>query len=280
MNTLVFRAFRHTFSYPPVAIWSLMAIGAAIMGPFGTYSVFGWWARVAYWFVICGSSVFVAYLVRVGVSHFVRDDNSFLFDTLNVFGFTLVFSPIAYGLTVILSFDLTGTIPPAWQMILFVFLVATMVNAFRRVHRNSQLSHFAAEETGSLHFEGKDGDGDVITDEPPQQNSATSDCRLLERLPDDIRAPILHLSARDHFVDVETQTALYSLRMRFSDAVAEMNGVEGFNTHRSHWVAREAIRSDVNKDGKLFLVLTNGTEVPVSRSFRPQLIAAGVIAVG
>lgn len=237
---------------------------------------------MVYWFVICGSSVFLAYLVRAGVGHFIRDEFSLLFDALSVFGMTVVFSPLAYGLTVFMSFDPGAPVPDPWRVILFVFLVATIVHAIRRIHRYSQMSQFVSEETGSFRFDGQDGEA-ALADaeaETEAEQSAIQQCRLQERLPEDIRTPILHLSARDHFVDVETHTALYSLRMRFSDAVAEMNGVEGYNTHRSHWVSRAAICENANKDGKLFLILVNGTRVPVSRSFRPHLTDAGLIEGG
>ena len=141
-----------------------------------------------------------------------------------------------------------------------------------------QLSELQQEEVGSIYM-----DLDAAASARPagravsETEKRSSECRLRRRLPMGMREPILHLSARDHFVDVETETALYSVRMRFADAVAEMDGVTGQATHRSHWVAVHAIRETKLEGGKLFVVLCNGTEVPVSRTFRPQLAEAGIL---
>ena len=58
--------------------------------------------------------------------------------------------------------------------------------------------------------------------------------RLMRRLPDEIKAPILRLTVRDHHVDVFTEKGEVELRLRFADAVDEMEGVDGLCVHRSH----------------------------------------------
>ena len=102
--------------------------------------------------------------------------------------------------------------------------------------------------------------------------------RLMGRLPQAARHRILRLSGRDHQVEVTTQAGVTSLRLRLRDAIAEMEPVEGYSTHRSHWVAKDAV-TGVAREGsqKLYLVLCNGDRVPVSRTYRPALEQAGLI---
>lgn len=50
----------------------------------------------------------------------------------------------------------------------------------------------------------------------------------------------------------------------------------GFQVHRSHWVAREAIRHAERDRGRMFLPLDCGRRVPVSRAYYPVIEDAGV----
>ena len=63
--------------------------------------------------------------------------------------------------------------------------------------------------------------------------------------------------------------------MRLSDAVAELQGLEGAQTHRSWWVARDAVRDVRRGDGRATLTLEGGISVPVSRRHARALRAAG-----
>ena len=59
--------------------------------------------------------------------------------------------------------------------------------------------------------------------------------------------------------------------MRLSDAVAELEGLEGAQTHRSWWVAKAAVMDVRRRNGRATLTLTNGIEAPVSRAFARSL---------
>jgi len=64
-------------------------------------------------------------------------------------------------------------------------------------------------------------------------------------------------------------TEMVLLRLR--DAIAEMDGVDGMQVHRSWWVARAVISSS-KRDGRNYkLVLHNDMEIPVSRSYAGRL---------
>ena len=101
---------------------------------------------------------------------------------------------------------------------------------------------------------------------------------LLARLPAGSRAELLHLRMQDHYVEVHTAAGSEMLLLRFRDALSEVEGVNGLQVHRSHWVARKAVAGVERRGGgRITLRLVNGSRVPVSRSFAPLLRSRGWI---
>ena len=93
---------------------------------------------------------------------------------------------------------------------------------------------------------------------------------LLARLPARSRAELLHLRMQDHYVEVHTTAGSEMLLLRFRDALREVEGIDGLQVHRSHWVARAAVVGvERQRGGRIALRLVNGAKVPVSRSFAP-----------
>lgn len=101
--------------------------------------------------------------------------------------------------------------------------------------------------------------------------------RLLERLPQDLWGRLIRLSSNDHYVEVCTDQGCQSILMRFSDALAELDGVDGLQVHRSHWVARHAILRTAREGGRVFLELADGSRVPVSRGYLAAVRKAGIL---
>ncbi|SIO56404.1 transcriptional regulator, LytTR family [Rhodovulum sp. ES.010] len=108
---------------------------------------------------------------------------------------------------------------------------------------------------------------------PREPASDTPRPALLARLPEVSRGHVIRLSSRDHYVRVVTDAGHAEILMRFADAIAELEGIDGLQVHRSHWVAADAVTGHRHADGRLFLVLRDGTEVPVSRRYRPDVEA-------
>lgn len=105
---------------------------------------------------------------------------------------------------------------------------------------------------------------------------ATASPALLDKLPVRLRrAAILSMSAEDHYLRVRTDAGEALILMRLSDAAAACAALDGARTHRSWWVARAAVADAKKGDGRGVLILTDGSEVPVSRSYYPALKAAG-----
>ncbi|MFS2317540.1 LytTR family DNA-binding domain-containing protein [Maricaulis sp. D1M11] len=88
---------------------------------------------------------------------------------------------------------------------------------------------------------------------------------------------ILALQAEDHYVRVHLPQGSQLVLIRLADAMAEMVPVEGYQTHRSWWVAKAAIQSGEFKRGTGRILLTTGLQAPVSRTHAPALRDAGVL---
>ena len=100
--------------------------------------------------------------------------------------------------------------------------------------------------------------------------------RFLQRLPARLRGAKLHaVQAEDHYLRLHTDRGSDLILMRLSDAVEELEGLEGAQTHRSWWVAREAVRGVERGDGRAVLTLDGGLTAPVSRRHARALRDAG-----
>jgi hypothetical protein len=100
--------------------------------------------------------------------------------------------------------------------------------------------------------------------------------KFLSRLPAKLAgADLWAVEAQDHYLRLHTSRGRDLILMRLSDAVVELEGLEGARTHRSWWVARHAVASVERGDGRATLTLVDGAEVPVSRAFAKTLREAG-----
>ncbi len=110
--------------------------------------------------------------------------------------------------------------------------------------------------------------------------SATGDIEkpaIANRLPPGFPDHILALSVEDHYVRVHAPDHSEMLLMRLTDAIREVAELEGLQVHRSWWVAKDAIQSTKRDGRNLRLILSNGLEVPVSRSNVGKLKQTGWI---
>ncbi len=99
---------------------------------------------------------------------------------------------------------------------------------------------------------------------------------FLARLPPALRgAKLWAVESQDHYLQVHTSAGRELILMRLSDALAELSGLEGMQTHRSWWVARDAVQAVQRRDGRAVLTLEGGLQVPVSRAHAPALRQAG-----
>jgi hypothetical protein len=102
--------------------------------------------------------------------------------------------------------------------------------------------------------------------------------KFMERLPFRLRDGELYaVEAEDHYLRVRTSKGSDLILMRLSDALLELEGVEGVQTHRSWWVAKVGVADVRRTGGRAVVVLKDGCEAPVSRTYARALRASGWI---
>ena len=261
------KSFADTYArlFAPFTIFVFLAcwIVAVMAGPFGTYSAMELPLRAVYWFGIVVGAIIVGFAVRAVTVVLVQQDRPFRADMIASLAMTVVFAPCVIAMRYLASLAAEGIEVNVVEITFNTFILSAAVFVLRR--------QVSPEEPGVY----------LVSEpepEPAAEDVATP--RLWRRLPAEMQGEVLRISANNHHVDVVTIRGTTALRMRLVDAIDEMEPVEGYCTHRSHWVARAAI-TGIERSGadKLFVLLTNGEKIPISRKYRPGLEEAGIVAV-
>jgi DNA-binding LytR/AlgR family response regulator len=98
---------------------------------------------------------------------------------------------------------------------------------------------------------------------------------FMKEIPIEKRGKLLCLEMSDHYVKVYTDKGYHLVLMRFKDALQSLESYPGLQTHRSWWVANDAIIKVKKEQRKIQLILTNNLVIPVSRTFQNQVVDAG-----
>jgi hypothetical protein len=103
---------------------------------------------------------------------------------------------------------------------------------------------------------------------------------FMTRLPPEIGRQVIAIQAEDHYVRVHTLAGNALILASLSDAIEAVtrSGIDGEQTHRSWWVARDAVTHHEARGRKQVLHLSNGIEVPISVTFRKLVAAKGLLA--
>lgn len=102
--------------------------------------------------------------------------------------------------------------------------------------------------------------------------------KFLSRLPVAYRGAALYaVSSEDHYCRIHTSKGEELILLRLADAVRELDGADGLQTHRSWWVAKDGVADTRRDNGKLFLTLKSGGEAPVSRAYVGAVKDAGLV---
>ncbi len=247
-----------------IRLW--MTFGAvvlifAITGPYKTAETLGFAQRLAYWFLIHATSWSAALLCAIIADILLAGAIASLLGRLMI-GSIIAAAPIGGLVTIIRHswFDapltiarlVDETISSLPLTILFCAIsYMTMVGAERSGYKN--LAAFATPP------------------DAPQQPTHAVPLRqhpaLVERLKPENRGSLLHVSVQDHYVIVQTSRGREMILMRLSDARKETDPVDGLQVHRSHWVAKAHVREVLRQNGKRVVVLADGVEIPVSRTY-------------
>ena len=260
--------FRTFFSPLTVFIWAAAIVVGVVAGPFGTLSAMGVALRVVFWGVVVTKAVTLGYASRATALALIGPDRPALFDFVAVFLMSVVFTPLIWLTGTVVQYMHGVEMPPMGLLFAYVFIVAGTVFILRRL--------IPGIEARGYHFFG--GHTSEVSVETQPVLETRPKPRLCRRLDAEVKGEILRISGRDHHVEVVTSNGSQSLRLRLTDAIDEMEPIEGYCSHRSHWIARDAVVGTERENShKLFLVLSNGDKVPVSRKYRPELEKAGLI---
>jgi len=90
-------------------------------------------------------------------------------------------------------------------------------------------------------------------------------------------ANIIRLNMRDHYVEVFSDQGTELIHMRFSEAVDALTDLNGMQVHRSHWVNLSNIKDVINTKGRAFFIMSDGAQVPISRSKQKMLRETGIL---
>lgn len=223
-----------------VLIWGALTVVAAVAGPFGTMEAMGLGGRVLYWGGVVGCSI----------------------------GLNIVAGRLAQGQGVAGAIALwTGFV-----LLLstgFHLLNSTLFAVWGGLADWVYLTGIVGLVTAVVHL--------VIWGVFPQADVAPSvpDETFQRRLPYELRGPLVRIEAQDHYLNVVSEKGSTLILMRLGDAIAELEG-QGLQVHRSHWIALEGVTKPRRAKGRDVLVMSDGSEVPVSRSFRAAAQDAGL----
>ncbi len=246
--------WRHPLPFH-VLVWVIASVVTAMIGPFTTYASFAFLERLAYWGLLIGVSILMAYSIRAVVVVFIPTPG-WASELVTSAGQSLALGTAIWAFNFyILGFDL-GSIRWIIEHITVVFVVCLailVVRAYVRAHR-AEAPDAAAALAGHPHADDREVPT-VVEEAAP----------FLRRLDRDLGEELHSVSANDHYLQVVTAMGEGRVLLRFRDALEELAEVPGYRIHRSHWVASAALIS-VRQDGRrYFAVLRNGAELPVSR---------------
>lgn len=237
----------------PLLIWALLTAVAALTGPFETYQVLSAAPRTLYWAGIVGLSV----AFDAGFRRLLRD-RPLAWHLLARLPFALLLAGMVHLVNHLVFSGWQG-----WGGYLFLAGVVLAITAVFEIAARA------------LAWQGPALPGAVPSGPVPAAPDPAE--TFLRRLPLDKRGALIRLEAQDHYLNVVTGAGAALILMRMADAEAELTGVPGLRVHRSHWVAQDAVRRHLRRTGRDFLEMADGAEVPVSRSYRPAAVAAGLI---
>ncbi len=250
-------------SVPPITRitivgWALGSFLATYAAPFGTLQ-YPFELRAIFWSIVVVGATLMARSAMWVVWHFMPTAKGFIVDAAVSVLMVLFYTPVLY-FSAIVIFDGRPLISSTYLTFMqYVAIISIAVCITRRMvagligQRNASLTEQLAD------------------------NQSETQPRLIRRLPKGFDGQILRLTVEDHFVDVVAESGTYRIRLRFADAVNEMDPCPGSCTHRSHWVATHAVTGVRREAGKIWLEITNGDLVPVSRKYRPDVEAAGLL---
>ncbi|MEQ1405212.1 LytTR family DNA-binding domain-containing protein [Neorhizobium sp. Rsf11] len=237
--------------------FALIVLIFAVSGPYGTSERMMFGVRLGYWLIVHAVTWTIAIGLSVTAEVLLRNRLRHTLARMMI-GSLVAALPIGFALGVI-DFAFSG----AWN---------EMNNGLQRALVALPLcALFCLLTYTAMHRQ----IAEVSTPPPvtpaPAASIPLADPEILSRLKPQNRGPLVRLSVEDHYTEVVTTRGRELILLRFADALRELGTTPGLQVHRSHWVADQHVEKLRRDGGKLFVVMKDGVEVPISR---PNMDAA------
>jgi hypothetical protein len=243
-----------------------ISVVMAVTGPFGTYETIGLGKRLLY-FTITG---ILAWALVVGFIITLRQIEAFnrwpIVIRMALAGI-LAAVPTTAAVIIVHSWLVW---PMPWRAFPYIFpqtaflavVISILVGLFveRRLHAEADSERARVAEN---------------VDAAPAPGAQPVAPDFFRRVPPALGRDLQALEMEDHYLRIHTALGSDLILLRLRDALAELGPSRGRQVHRSWWVAEGAIASAERNAGRPVLVLRNGLRVPVSKSFREPVKAAG-----
>ena len=252
---------------PPLGVGLVLGL----IGPFGTYQLLPPLPRLAYWLAVVSANWLLADAIVRRLEAVAGDRMPMPALTVPLTGAGLAAVP-ATGV-VALANGLSGIGWPGNVALLFAQVLVLLVAIALPVYTwEGMRERIAARPDPATPDAAPSGQTppEPGSDQPTGHGAAL----FAARLSGPIRGRLLCLEMQDHYLIVHQSGGSDMVLCRMEAAARELDGL-GRRVHRSWWVAAGAVEA-VERDGqRIFLRLTDGRRVPVGRSYRPDLKAAG-----
>lgn len=251
-------------------LWAVLLLASVVgfMGPFGTYNDEGLVSRIVHWWqLLMGAYVLIRPSV-IGLGHIAKKTD-------------LPKQPVIFWGVVVLTVPLSIL----WRNI--------GQDEFRELDGYAGLLPFSllcalavlGVSKWALHADKRLRATRAPTAHPPSpwdesvKSGKASEPALRKRLSLGFVGDIIALQSEDHYVRVHSEKSSELILIRLRDAVAEMDGADGWQVHRSWWVARNGIVRATPSGRSWALTLKNDSKALVARDMIERLKAAGVLNV-
>jgi len=235
----------------------VVALVLGLIGPFGTFALLPLFPRLAYWLAVVALNWMLCDIAVRWVDGHLPDELPLRRVVVPLTGALAVSIPATGVVT--LANGLSGIGWPGailtlyGQVLLLLGAIAVPVYALADLQEATQ-----QRQPGSA------------------EGTAQGLSLFRVRLSGPLDGDLLCLEMQDHYLKVHTSAGSEMILCRMEDAARELEGL-GQRVHRSWWVANAA-RQGIARDGaRLVIRLPNGLQVPVGRTYRPALKAAGWI---
>ena len=227
--------------------WLVATLFCWVTGPFGTGDAYSNGVLAAYWATANGVAVVLIAGIRTALSA-DTDLNYWRNALITSVAFATIYLPILFVLELILSGY--SELMDSLQIVVFRYLAIILISVL--IHGIVWWVKFYG---------------------PNIQNETSGAPNVFRnRLQKHPQASVWAVSADDHYIQVTTDQGTEILLLRFSDALTELEAIEGIQTHRSHWVSRVGAQKVENLKSGPQVILQNGESIPISRRNKTNVL--------